>query len=86
MVGDVVGLEEDIQIGLELGQILIPGLASLDAEVFVQEGAVEAFEVAVALWPTGLGGAVFDAFELEEGKRFPSHRAITVASAVSLSS
>ena len=55
-----------IQIGLELWQILIPDLASLNVEVFLQQGAVEAFEVAVNLWLANLRGAVFDAFELEE--------------------
>lgn len=65
----VVGLEEPVQVGLELGQFLIPGLSSLDSEVLVEQGAVEAFEVAVALRAADLGGAVFDAFELEEKVR-----------------
>lgn len=62
----VVGREEDVEIGLELGKILVPGLAALDAEVLVEQGAVEAFEVAVALRAADPGGAVSDAFELEE--------------------
>lgn len=52
----VVGMEKDIEIGLELREILVTGLAALDAEVFVEQCAVESFEVAVALGSTDLGG------------------------------
>ena len=62
----IVGLEEGVEVGLHLRQVFVPDLAALDAEVLVEQRAVEAFEVAVALRTTDLGGAVGDAFELEE--------------------
>jgi len=64
--GLVVAVEEGVEIDLHLREVFIPGFAALDAEVFIEEGAVEAFEIAVGLRPADLGGAVLDAFELEE--------------------
>jgi len=34
--------------------------------VLIEEGFVESFHEAVALWPTDFGGSMFNAFELEE--------------------
>ena len=62
----VVFVEESVEVVLHLDNVLVEGGAPLDAEVFVEQGAVEAFEVAVALRAADLSGSVFDAFELEE--------------------
>ena len=62
----VVFLQEGVEIDLHLREVFIPGFAALDAEVFIEEGAVEALKIAVGLRPSDLGGAVLDAFELEE--------------------
>ena len=62
----VVFVKECVEVVLHLDDVIVKGGAALDAEVFVEEGAVEAFEVSVALRAADLGGAVFDAFELEE--------------------
>jgi len=62
----IVGLEEDVEVGLHLDEVFVPDFAALNAEVFVEQGAVEAFEEAVALRAADLSGAVGDAFELEE--------------------
>ena len=59
-------MKEGIEIGLKLRQILVPGLSALDTEVFIEHRAMEALEITVALRPADLGGAVLDAFELEE--------------------
>src|SRR5580765_7497102 len=39
---------------------------ALDTEVLVEEGAVEALDSAIGLWPLDPRGAVFDVFELQE--------------------
>jgi len=62
----VVFPEECVEVGLHLRQVFVEGRPALDAEVFVEEGSVEAFEVSVALRAPDPGGAVFDALELEE--------------------
>ena len=60
----IVFLQEGVEIDLHLREVFIPGFAALDAEMFVEEGAVEALKIAVGLRPSDLGGAVLDAFEL----------------------
>lgn len=45
---------------------LVPVFSPGDAEVLVEQGAVQTFDEAVALRPSHLGGAVFDALELQE--------------------
>ena len=62
----VVGDQIVVQVLLHLFQGLVPLGASLDAEMLVQQGAVQPFDEAVALWPPILGGAVLDLFELKE--------------------
>jgi len=58
----VVSAEELVEIVLHLDDVLVEGGAALDAEMLVEQGAVEAFEAAVALRAADLGGAVFDDF------------------------
>lgn len=55
-----------VQVLLHLFQGLVPLGAPLDAEVFVQQGAVQPLDEAVALRSPNLGGAVLDLFELKE--------------------
>ena len=43
----VIGLDEGIEIGLHFLDTVIEFLASLHAEVLVQEGSMEAFDKAV---------------------------------------
>src|SRR5512139_2149530 len=62
VVGDEVGIEG----GLHLLDGLEPGAPSFDAEVFVEQGAMEALDDAVGLWPLHAGLAMRDALELEE--------------------
>ena len=62
VVGDEVGVEH----GLHLLDGLEPGAATFDAEVLVEQGAVQALDDAVGLRPLDPGLAVLDALELEE--------------------
>jgi len=62
VVGDEVGVEG----GLHLLDGLEPGAAALDAEVLVEQGAVQPLDDAVGLGPLHPGEAVVDAFEPEE--------------------
>ena len=62
----VVFPEEDVEVGLHLREVFVEGRPALDAEMLVEEGAVEPFEVSVALGPADLCRAVPDALELEE--------------------
>lgn len=62
----VVMVQVLVQVLLHFGHRFVELLAPLDAEVLVQECAVEAFHKAVALGPAHPGGAVLDAFELQE--------------------
>lgn len=62
----VVGLEVEIEVSLHLVEGLVPGGSALHPEVFVEERPVEALDEAVGLGPADAGGAVLDAFELEE--------------------
>ena len=62
----VVAQEEGVEGGLHLGDRLVPDGAALHAQVFVEQGAVQALDDAVALRSTDLGGLVGDALELEE--------------------
>lgn len=62
IVGDEIGVES----GLHFLDGLEPGAAAFDAEVLVEQGAVEALDDAVGLRSADLGLAVLDAFELEE--------------------
>lgn len=62
----VVVVQIGFQIRLHLLQELIPGLATLDAEVLIQQGAVQAFDIAIALGPTNFSGAMLDPLELQK--------------------
>jgi hypothetical protein len=59
-----------VQVGVENGLHLLdgfePGSAALDAEVLVQQRAVQAQGDTVGLRPARLGGAVIDLLELQE--------------------
>jgi len=55
-----------VEDALHLLDGLEPGAAALDAEMFVEEGAVQAFNDAVGLRPADPGSLVLDAFELQE--------------------
>jgi hypothetical protein len=62
----VVGDEPFVEHGLHFIDGLKSCPAALDAEVFVQRGAVEAFDNAVGLRPLDPCGAVVDLFKLQE--------------------
>ena len=62
----VVGDEPVVEHLLHLFDGLEPGSAALDAEVFVEHGAVEALDDAVRLRSPDLGGVVFDLLKLQE--------------------
>ena len=62
----VVGDEVLIEVLLHLGEVVIPLLASFDSKMFIKEGAMEAFEEAIALRAPDLGFTVFDFFELKK--------------------
>ena len=62
----VVGDEEGVERLLHLFDGLEPGPAAFDAEVLVEERAMEALDDPVGLRPADLGFAVLDAFELKE--------------------
>lgn len=62
----VVGGEVIVQHLLHLVNGLEPRAASLDVEVLVEEGAVEALDDAVGLWAFDPRGAMLVVFELLE--------------------
>lgn len=62
----VVVDEVFIEICLHLCDVFIPFFASFDAEMLIEEGAMEAFEEAVTLRASDFGFTVFDVFELKE--------------------
>ena len=51
---------------LHLGDDLVPDGSALDAQMLVEQRAVQPFHDAVALRPADAGGLVGDAFQLEE--------------------
>ncbi len=55
-----------IEVLLHLEDVVVELDLALDAQVFVEQGTVEAFQKAVALRPTDLCCAMFGAFELQE--------------------
>ena len=61
IAGDVV-----IERALRLLDVVEPDASVLDAEVLVEQGAVQALGGAVGLRPLDLVGAVLDRLELEE--------------------
>lgn len=62
----VVPHKEGVEVGLHLFYALVSPLTALDAEVFIQKGPVQPLDIAVALGPPHLGGAVFDLLQLQE--------------------
>ena len=62
----IVADEIVVENGLHLLDGLEPGAASFDAEVLVEQGAVQAFDDAVRLRSPDPGGAVLDLFQLQE--------------------
>jgi hypothetical protein len=66
----VIGDEVIVQHLLHLVKGLEPCAPTFDAEVFVEKGAVEAFDDAVRLGPLDARGAVFDILGEVRG-RFP---------------
>ena len=62
----VVGEEVGVEGGLHLLDGLGPGSLALDAEVLVEQRAVEALDDAFGLGPLHPGEALVDAFELEK--------------------
>lgn len=58
--------EELVENGLHLLDGVEPGAAALDAEVLVEQSAVEALDDAVRLRPLHPGRAVLDLLQLEE--------------------
>ena len=62
----VVGLEVSIKVYLHLLHGFVPLLAALEAEMFIEQGAVQPLDKSVALRPTDPGGAVFDPLTLQE--------------------
>ena len=62
----VVGDEVCVEVFLHLVDAFIELGAAHDAEVFVEQGAVQAFHIAVRLRAADLSGAVLDLFQLQE--------------------
>ncbi len=62
----VVDDEVVIQVRLHLFQGLVPLGTPLDAEVLIQQCAVQPLDEPIALWPPNLGGAMLDLLELKE--------------------
>ena len=62
IVDDEIGVENH----LHFLNSFEPGFAALDAEVLIQQGAMESLDDAVRLRALHAGGAVGDIFELEE--------------------
>lgn len=62
----VVVVQVGIEILLHLLDRLVPGFASFDSEVLVQQGSVQTLNKAVVLRPANFGGSMLDAFELQK--------------------
>lgn len=62
----VVELQVDVKVGLHLFDGLVPLLPAFDAEVLVEQRAVQAFDEAVTLRPAYACGAVLDLLQLQE--------------------
>ena len=62
----VVVDEEGVEVLLHGLDGLVPVLSAGDPEVFIQQGAVQALDEAVALRSSDPGGAMFDALQLKE--------------------
>ena len=56
----VVVFQIAIQVCLHLLHRLIPGCPPFDTEVFIQQGSMQPFDKAVALWPAYLGCPVLN--------------------------
>ena len=63
---EVVVAQERIKVALDFARRDVPGLASRDAEAFVQQRAVHALDEAVGPRCGDLRGAVFDAFQCQQ--------------------
>lgn len=63
---EVVVLDELVEVGLDLLDVLVPGGSAGDAEALVEHRSVHPFDKAVGAWRTDLGGAVIDAFHRGE--------------------
>ena len=62
----VVMFQVAIQVCLHLPHRLIPDRPPLDAEVFIQQGAVQPLDKDVALWPAHLDCPVLNPLQLQE--------------------
>lgn len=62
----VVVVQIGIEVSLHLLNRFIPGRATRNADVLVQQGAVQPCDEAVALRSPDTGRAMFDAFQLQE--------------------
>ena len=62
----VVFLDPNIEVILHLNDVLVEFGSTLDAQVLVEQRAMEAFKEAIALRPANLGGSVFNFLELQE--------------------
>ncbi len=62
----VVTDEVGFQIALHFIDTFVEFGPPHDAEVFVEQGAVQAFDVTVRLWPSDLCGSMLNLFELQE--------------------
>lgn len=58
--------EERVEVLLHGFDAFVERLASHDPEVLVEQGPVQAFDEAVGLRPSDLGGAMLDVLELQE--------------------
>lgn len=63
---EVVILDELVEVGLDLLDVLVPGGSAGDAEALVEHRPVHPFDEAVGARGTDLGVAVFDAFHRGE--------------------
>jgi hypothetical protein len=62
----VVVLRITIQVCLHLIHRLIPGRPPFDTEVFIQQGAMQPLDKAIALRPAHFGCLVFNPLQLQE--------------------
>jgi len=63
---EIVVAQEPIEVLLDLGGLLIPGLSPFDAEALVEQRAIHSLDEAIGLRRANPGGAVLDAFERQE--------------------
>ena len=61
----VVGVKVAIQVFLHLFNRLVPSRSACHTEVLVQQGAMQAFDEAIALRPPHTRDPVRDAFQLQ---------------------